>query len=158
MHFHLPSDSPYRRRYGDWETALQHFGFTSDQLAERLARAAKVVPPPPPAEKPTPDGLPIATLVDDLPQQLPVPSEQAAAIRDAYNALPPRTRYILTVRLGLGGAETRTLRETAKPLSLYLARIRVLQHDTVGDLAASAGTTSRTDVVETLRALAAPLT
>jgi hypothetical protein len=33
---HLPSPSPYRRRWGSWEAALLHFGYTPDQVAERL--------------------------------------------------------------------------------------------------------------------------
>jgi hypothetical protein len=33
---HLPSPSPYRRRWGTWEAALLHFGYTPDQVAERL--------------------------------------------------------------------------------------------------------------------------
>ena len=33
---HLPSPTPYRRRWGTWEAALLHFGFTPDQVAERL--------------------------------------------------------------------------------------------------------------------------
>jgi hypothetical protein len=32
----LPSDSPYRRRWGGWEQALAHFGFGSEAIAERL--------------------------------------------------------------------------------------------------------------------------
>jgi hypothetical protein len=32
----LPSDSPYRRRFGSWEAALLHFGFTPEAVAERL--------------------------------------------------------------------------------------------------------------------------
>jgi hypothetical protein len=32
----LPSDSPYRRRYGSWEGALRHFGFSDDEVAARL--------------------------------------------------------------------------------------------------------------------------
>lgn len=32
----LPSDSPYRRRWGSWEEALLHFGFTPEAIAERL--------------------------------------------------------------------------------------------------------------------------
>lgn len=32
----LPSDSPYRRRYGGWEAALRHFGFSDDEIATRL--------------------------------------------------------------------------------------------------------------------------
>lgn len=32
----LPSDSPYRRRFGTWEDALLHFGFTPESVAERL--------------------------------------------------------------------------------------------------------------------------
>ncbi len=35
---HLPSPTPYRRRYGSWEQALLHFGYTSDQVNERLER------------------------------------------------------------------------------------------------------------------------
>ncbi len=33
---HLPSPSPYRRRWKSWEAALLHFGYTPDQVAERL--------------------------------------------------------------------------------------------------------------------------
>jgi hypothetical protein len=32
----LPSDSPYRRRYGGWEGALRHFGFSEEEIASRL--------------------------------------------------------------------------------------------------------------------------
>ena len=35
---HLPSPSPYRRRWKTWENALLHFGYTPDQVAERLQR------------------------------------------------------------------------------------------------------------------------
>jgi hypothetical protein len=34
----LPSDSPYRRRWGSWEAALLHLGFTPDAVAERLEK------------------------------------------------------------------------------------------------------------------------
>lgn len=33
---HLPSPRPYQRRWGNWEAALLHFGYTPDQVAERL--------------------------------------------------------------------------------------------------------------------------
>jgi len=36
---HLPSANPYRRRWGTWEAALLHFGYTPDQVAERLERS-----------------------------------------------------------------------------------------------------------------------
>jgi hypothetical protein len=32
----LPSDSPYRRRWGSWQDALLHLGFTPEAIAERL--------------------------------------------------------------------------------------------------------------------------
>jgi hypothetical protein len=32
----LPSDSPYRRRWGSWEDVLRHFGFTPEAIATRL--------------------------------------------------------------------------------------------------------------------------
>ena len=35
---HLPSPNPYRRRWKTWEAALLHFGYTPDQVAERLER------------------------------------------------------------------------------------------------------------------------
>jgi hypothetical protein len=35
---HIPSPTPYRRRYGTWEQALLAFGYTPDQVAERLER------------------------------------------------------------------------------------------------------------------------
>lgn len=35
---HLPSPTPYRRRYGNWENALRHFGFSDDEIAGRLER------------------------------------------------------------------------------------------------------------------------
>ncbi len=35
---HLPSDGPYRRRYGSWPKALLGLGFTPDEVAERLER------------------------------------------------------------------------------------------------------------------------
>jgi Homing endonuclease associated repeat len=38
---HLPSATPYRRRYGGWEPALLHFGYTPDQVTERLERGGR---------------------------------------------------------------------------------------------------------------------
>lgn len=35
-HGALPSPGPYRRRWKSWEAALLHFGYTPDQVAERL--------------------------------------------------------------------------------------------------------------------------
>lgn len=37
----LPSDSPYRRRWGTWERALLHFGFTPEAIAVRLEPSRK---------------------------------------------------------------------------------------------------------------------
>jgi len=33
---HIPSPHPYRRRYKSWEGALLHFGYTPEEIAERL--------------------------------------------------------------------------------------------------------------------------
>lgn len=154
MHFHLPSDSPYRRRYGDWETALMHFGFTSDQLAERYARQVRPVPPAPRVEKPTPDGLPVAELADAIPAGLQIGDELAGALRDAYRQLPARTRYVLTVRLGLGGHDVLSLREAAGPVNLHLTRIKQIQHQAVAELVERVGDISHDQAVETLRELA----
>jgi len=35
---HLPGGGPYRRRFGSWEEALLHFGYTPDEVSERLER------------------------------------------------------------------------------------------------------------------------
>jgi hypothetical protein len=45
----LPSDSPYRRRWGDWDSALQHFGYDDEARLKRFepgrARAAEAIEP-----------------------------------------------------------------------------------------------------------------
>lgn len=33
---HLPSPHPYRKRWGSWEGALRHFGYSDDDIAARL--------------------------------------------------------------------------------------------------------------------------
>ena len=38
----LPSDSPYRRRWGSWENVLRHFGFSEDEIAGRLEHGREV--------------------------------------------------------------------------------------------------------------------
>jgi hypothetical protein len=35
---HLPSASPYRKRWGTWEAALRHFGYTAGQIDGRFDR------------------------------------------------------------------------------------------------------------------------
>ncbi len=35
---HLPSPGAYRRRWGSWEKALLHLGYTPDEVSERLER------------------------------------------------------------------------------------------------------------------------
>jgi hypothetical protein len=35
---HLPSPTPYRKRWGTWEKALLHFGYTPEQTAQRHQR------------------------------------------------------------------------------------------------------------------------
>jgi hypothetical protein len=37
---HLPSPTPYRKRWETWEGALLHFGYTADEIAERLEQRA----------------------------------------------------------------------------------------------------------------------
>ncbi|MGZ5323276.1 MAG: homing endonuclease associated repeat-containing protein [Solirubrobacterales bacterium] len=33
---HLPSPTPYRRRFGTWEKALGHFGYSPEEIVKRL--------------------------------------------------------------------------------------------------------------------------
>ncbi len=122
---HLPSANPYRRRYKTWEGALLHFGFTPEEIAKRLE--SPMDPAQRTADPYLPDGLPVAALVDELPEDLPLSPEQAKRAKAAYEAFPARTRYVLTVRLGLGGARKLTLKQAARPLVLSLDRVRQIQ-------------------------------
>ena len=72
-----------------------------------------------------PAGLPVARLrvpsLDDV-CGLPVSVEQAVLVADAYRKLPRRSRYVLTVRLGLG-VGVRSCRQTATPMGLSAERV-----------------------------------
>jgi len=153
--FKLPSPTPYRNRWGTWERALAHFGFTAQQIAERLDR----IPPPPrhTVEKtPMPAGLPIATLRDSPPAD--VDADTARRIKAAYEALTPRTRYVLTVRLGLAGASVLKLSEVGEALDLHLTSIHQTQAKALARLATALpegiGGDRRTHAGELLRRLA----
>jgi DNA-directed RNA polymerase sigma subunit (sigma70/sigma32) len=74
--------------------------------------------------------------------------------------MPRRTRYILTVRFGLG-IEKQTLRAAAEPIALHLSRIQQLQIYALDALlhAASDGRKVtrpglRSDIIEALRMMA----
>ncbi len=121
-HVHLPVDSVYRRRWKGWEAALLHYGYTPEEVARRLEQQGQVLNSS--ADPYLPDDLPVAVLPADLPEGLPLTGEEALRVREAYEALPRRTRYILTVRLGV---PKQTLRETAEPLVLHFGRIKTLQ-------------------------------
>jgi hypothetical protein len=71
--------------------------------------------------------------------------------------MPRRTRYVLTVRLGLGSAN-RPLRDAADPIAVHLSRISQLQLYALDVLlhAASEGRKAtrpglRADIIEALR-------
>jgi hypothetical protein len=131
---HLPTDNPYRRRWKTWEGALLHFGYTPEEVALRLEQRDQVFNEN--ADPYLPDDLPVAELKTELktepvgelasePDKLLDPDE-ARRVRETYEAFPRRTRYVLTVRLGLG-VPKQTLRESAEPLALHLTRIQQLQ-------------------------------
>ncbi len=156
----LPSSSPFRRRFQTWEKALLHFGYTPEEIELRLD--ARVEFQSFDADAGLPDGLPIAELAPLHAVGLPLSDEQIARVREAWLSLPRRSRYVLTVRLGLG-TEARTLASAAKPLGLHLSRIRQLHVLALDSLAqAAAGdergrpdpTTLSEGVEATLRALA----
>lgn len=116
---HLPSRMPYRRRYGGWEEALLHFGFTPDEIDRRFEFTDAD------ADRNLPEGLPIAELRDPI-GKLSLATEQAERMVAAYRAMPKRSRYVLTARLGLG-MEPAYLKAVAKPLALHLSRVAQLQ-------------------------------
>ncbi len=67
-------------------------------------------------------------------------ADEARRVRECHRSVPRRTRYVLTVRLGLG-VERHTLRQAAEPMALHLSRIQQLQLYALDALlhAASAG-------------------
>jgi hypothetical protein len=120
----LPSDSAYRSRWRTWEAALLHHGYTPEQVALRLEQRDQVFNTN--ADPYLPDDLPVAVLADTPPEGLALSEQEAKRVRETYEAMPRRTRYILTVRLGLG-VPRQTLRDAADPLALHLTRIQQLQ-------------------------------
>lgn len=124
----LPSDSCYRSRWRTWEASLLHHGYTPEQVALRLEQRDQVFNGN--ADAYLPDDLPVAALDGEKGVvsygEACLSAEEAARVRECYEAMPRRTRYILTVRLGLGTPK-QTLRDAAEPLALHLTRIQQLQ-------------------------------
>jgi hypothetical protein len=155
---HLPTDGPYRERWGGWEGGLLHFGYTPDAIAHRLARRERVFFTE--DEPHLPDDLPVAALASVASCALPLSEDEAEAVREAYEAFPARTRHVLTVRLGLGGEPKRVLREVADALSLHLSRVQQLQAYATDLLVEAVGEPKharaglRADVIEGLRQMA----
>jgi hypothetical protein len=162
-HPNIPSDSCYRSRWKTWEAALLHFGHTPEEVALRLEARSQVFNGNDDAY--LPDDLPVALLsgaeeagsYSGLPVGLPLSAQEAVRVRDCYEAMPRRTRYVLTVRLGLGVPKQR-LRDAADPLALHLTRIHQLQLYALDALlhAASDGRRVtrpglRSDIIEALR-------
>lgn len=158
--FHLPSSSPFRRRYGTWEKALLHFGYTPAEVELRLDNRGEFKPFDPDANLPA--DLPVCELAHLHVAGLPLENEQVKRLRAAWAELPRRSRYILTSRLGLG-VKPLTLKETGQPLGSSDSHISRLHLVTLAALAANAAgdrrdrpepETLHEPVVETLRALA----
>lgn len=121
----LPSDSAYRSRWRTWEAALLHFGYTPEQVALRLEQREQVFNEN--ADPYLPEDLPVAVLTSTpTTDDAGLSEDEAARVRETYETMPRRTRYVLTVRLGLG-VPKQTLREAAEPLALHLTCIQQLQ-------------------------------
>jgi hypothetical protein len=156
---HLPSSSPYRRRWGTWENALLAQGFTTEEVALRLEQSEQ-----PRRHEPDsylPEGLPIAVLSPLADTALALDVAALERLRAAYAALPRRSRYVLTVRLPLGGVKRLTLKETAGPLALHLSTISNVQVLATSDLCRAVAhrkgqdpESVRSDVLSALRAIA----
>ncbi len=155
---HLPTDGPYRERWGGWEGGLLHFGHTPDAIAHRLARRERVFFAA--DELHLPEDLPVAGLAPVACCAVPLSEDEAVAVREAYEAFPARTRHVLTVRLGLGGERKRILREVADALGLHLSRVQQLQAYALDLLVEAVGEPKharaglRGDVIESLRLMA----
>jgi hypothetical protein len=101
---HLPTEGPYRERWGGWEGGMLHFGYTPDAIAHRLARRERVFfAKDAEDEAALPEGLAVAALGEAEAGCPPLGTDEAEDVREAYEAFPARTRHVLTVRLGLGG-------------------------------------------------------
>lgn len=121
----IPNHLVYTSRWNSWEAALEACGYTQEQIASRMEGKA---PPQNTATVPyLPEGLPVAHVDSEKLSDAPLPPSCAQALADGYERLPHRTRYVLTVRLGLGGAATRTLSKTGEPLVVSLARAQQIQ-------------------------------
>lgn len=159
---HIPTQGPYCDRWGGWVGGLAHFGYTPDAIAHRLARKEQVFFA---ADDPyLPDDLPVAEMAMEIPEDLPLSGEEAERVRECYEVMPRRTRYILTVRLGLGGERKRILREAGEALGVHLSRIQQLQIYALDALVEAVGEPKharaglRADVIEGLRLMADTVT
>lgn len=125
-HPNIPSDNCYRSRWKTWEGALLHFGYTPEEVALLLEQRSQVFTAN--ADPYLHDDLPVAVLSEGLPVagKSGLSAEEAQRVRDCYESMPRRTRYVLTVRLALG-VPKQTLRQAAEPLALHLTRIQQLQ-------------------------------
>jgi hypothetical protein len=158
---HLPTEGPFRERWGGWEGGLLHFGYTPDAIAHRLARRERVFfAKDADDEARLPEDVPVAALGAAGSASAPLSVEEAEAVREAYEAFPRRTRHVLTVRLGLGGERKRILREVADALGLHLSRVQQLQVYATDLLVEAVGEPKharaglRADVIEGLRQMA----
>ncbi len=147
-HFHLPSSTPYRRRWGTWEAALLHFGYTPEEVAERLEQTPRAFFP----DAGLPDGLPVADVPGRYPEAIPLSRAEYQLLRRAWDDLPRRSRYVLTVRLGLG-LPAITLRESAAPLRCHLSSVHNIQNAAINALAEAVGFKKGRDLTEVVLAV-----
>lgn len=127
---HLPSVTPYRKRWGTWEEALLHFGYSEEDVARRLTSKNNIITRDWNPDAMLPPGLPMASLRDGKDDGGPLGSGQLVKLREAYSGLPRRSRYVLTVRLGLG-VQAMSLKRAGTPLALSISRIQQIQLQTV---------------------------
>ncbi len=109
----LPSTGPLRRRWKTWEAALLHFGFTPDQVAERLASTNAPRDATPTGTRLRGCRWPSSRLCSGE-RSRELDGDAVQRLVAAYRALPQRSRYVLTARYGLRVA-------VATPLALVLA-------------------------------------
>lgn len=142
---HLPSDAPYRKRWGSWAAALIHFGFDEREIQDRL-EATRFIPRGHDPDAGLPAELPIADLREPSDaDELPLSLAAANALCGAWAALPRRSRYVLTGRLGLSGPQ-RTLRELGEPIGVHLSRVLQVQREAEGVLLDATSEAGASDV------------
>jgi hypothetical protein len=125
--FRLPSCTPYQARWNSWEAALAHHGVViADQRA--ADEAAVIGPDVHEVDRGIPAVLSIARLRITPNHPVLLDADELERLRQEWDKLPRRNRYILTDRYELLGPRS-TLEALAEELHLTDGRVHQVQSE-----------------------------